>query len=341
MSRGAAGLPSHAPVLLHEVLRALNPRAGAIYVDSTFGAGGYSRALLEAAECTVWGIDRDPQAVAAGRALARAYAGRLEVLHGRFGDMAALLGAHGVTSVDGVALDLGVSSMQLDTPDRGFSFRADGPLDMRMDASAGPTAAEVVNELEESRLADLIYVFGEERHARRIARAIARARRAGPIRSTLQLAEIVRGVAPAGRRRKAAAAPAIDPATRTFQALRIYVNDELGELERGLCAAETVLAPGGRLAVVSFHSLEDRRVKEFLRDRAGLAPRGSRHRPEAAAGGRAPSFRLLGRRAIKPAAGEIAANPRSRSARLRAAERTAAPPWPAEPAQGPLAAEVR
>lgn len=320
----------HKPVLLAAVIDALNPRAGAIYVDGTFGAGGYSRALLEAADCAVWGLDRDPEAVARGRALATDFAGRLSILHGRFGAMRRLLAAAGVTAVDGVVLDLGVSSMQIDTPSRGFSFRADGPLDMRMDPGSGPSAAEIVNSLPEDRLAELIYVFGEERQSRRIARAIAAARLAGPIDSTLKLAEIVRAAAPPRRRgARRTGRPAIDAATRTFQALRIYVNDELGELDRGLSGAESLLAPGGRLAVVSFHSLEDRRVKSFLRSHSGETPRSSRHLPETKPD-RAPSFRLPQRRAIRPDAAEIAANPRARSARLRVAERTAAAAWPAD-----------
>ncbi|MDJ0948240.1 MAG: 16S rRNA (cytosine(1402)-N(4))-methyltransferase RsmH [Alphaproteobacteria bacterium] len=320
---------SHQPVLVREVMAALNPRAGAIYVDGTFGDGGYSRALLDAADCTVWGIDRDPEAVARGSALAADYAGRLNILHGRFGEMADLLRAQGVTAVDGVVLDLGVSSMQLDDPARGFSFRFEGPLDMRMDPDAGRPASEVVNGLEEARLARIIYVFGEERRARRIARAIVEARKAGPITSTKQLADIVRGVSSSLSPRKSGGR-VIDPATRTFQALRIFVNDELGELDRGLSAAEALLSPGGRLAVVSFHSLEDRRVKSFLRTRSGEPARASRHMPERKLGkAPPPSFRLLSRRVVRPTEAEIAANPRARSARLRTAERTAAPARPA------------
>jgi 16S rRNA (cytosine1402-N4)-methyltransferase len=303
---------AHTPVLLDEVLQALAPRDGGIYVDGTFGAGGYSRAILEAADCAVWGIDRDPDAVALGAALADRYKGRLTVIGGRFGDMKALLGARGVDKVDGIALDVGVSSSQLDIPARGFSFRLDGPLDMRME-QAGTSAADLVNTLPESDLADLIFKYGEERASRRIAHAIVAARRAKPIATTTELAELVRGVVHARR-------DAIDPATRTFQALRIAVNDEIGELERALIAAEALLAAGGRLAVVSFHSLEDREVKEFLRARSGRAPRAGRHLPERAPS--APTFRLLHRGAIRPRDSEMAANPRARSARLRAAERT-------------------
>lgn len=303
---------SHVPVLLDEVVAALAPHDGATYVDGTFGAGGYSKALLEAAQCRVVGIDRDPEAVARGAALAARYEGRLRVVEGRFGDMARFLGG---AKVDGVALDLGVSSPQLDDPERGFSFRTDGPLDMRMGRD-GKSAADLVNTESEEKLAEIIREYGEERFARRIARAIV-ARR--PIFRTGELAAIVRDAIP---RRDPSG---IDPATRTFQALRIWVNDELGELDRGLAAAEAVLAPGGRLAVVSFHSLEDRRVKDFLKQRSGGAPRASRHAP--AAPTPAPTFRLLSRKPVVPSAEELRRNPRARSARLRAAERTAAPAW--------------
>jgi 16S rRNA (cytosine1402-N4)-methyltransferase len=315
----------HRPVMLREVLEVLNPRAGGIYVDGTFGAGGYSRALLDAADCTVWGVDRDPDAIAAGAPLAQHYKGRLNLVIGRFGDMAALLNARGVDAADGVALDIGVSSMQLDRAARGFSFRADGPLDMRMEKQ-GESAADVVNDRSERELADIIHHYGEERRARVIARAIVAARTQTPITGTLQLADIVRrvfgGKSPTG----------IDPATRTFQALRIYVNDELDELDRGLSGAEALLRVSGRIAVVTFHSLEDRRVKRFLRARAGRSPQQSRHRPHRPAGWREPepSFRLLPADGSSPAADEVRANPRSRSARLRAAERTAAPAWPRE-----------
>lgn len=308
----------HVSVLLNEVIAALQPRDGAVFVDGTFGAGGYSRALLEAAGCTVWGIDRDPDAVARGRAMAGAFGGRLRLLEGRYGDMDALLDAQGVAAVDGVALDIGVSSMQIDDPARGFSFLRDGPLDMRMEQN-GPSAADAVNTLDEAELADIIWRYGEERHSRRIARAIVAARKEKPFARTGELAEVVRRVVPRSK-------DGIDPATRTFQGLRIHVNDELGELRRGLEAAERLLAPGGRLAVVTFHSLEDRAVKEFLKDRAGAAPQPSRHAP-AAAGGPLPTFRLESRRAIGPGTAEAASNPRARSAKLRAAVRTAHPSW--------------
>ncbi len=320
----------HKPVLLTEVLEALAPRDGAIYVDGTFGAGGYSRAILDAADCQVWGIDRDRQAVERGLGLAEAYGGRLQLVEGRFGEMEALLADKLDRPLDGIALDLGVSSMQLDEAERGFSFRFDGPLDMRMEgadpgeAAGRPSAAELVNRLPESELADIIYRYGEERRSRQVARAIVEARGDKPITRTGELAELVRGAVKQGAKR---GAKAIDPATRTFQALRIFVNDELGELERGLEAAETLLGPGGRLAVVSFHSLEDRQVKQFLRDRSRTAAGGSRHLPPA---GEAetfePTFRPLFRGSKRASETECRDNPRARSAHLRAAERSAAAP---------------
>jgi len=311
----------HVPVMAAAVVAALMPRDGALYVDGTFGAGGYSRALLAAADCRVVAIDRDPDAVARGRALAAAALGRLEIVAGTFGDMERLVPA-AARPVAGVALDLGVSSFQIDTPERGFSFRFDGPLDMRM-SDTGQSAAELVASLPEDDLARVIREFGEERYARRIARTIVAARQRHPIRRTLELADVVRAAVPK-------AEPGLDPATRTFQALRIAVNDELGELDRGLAAAERLLMPGGRLAVVSFHSLEDRRVKNFLRRRSDAAPRASRHEPVPAELP-PPSFRLLHRRPLAPGPDEIARNPRARSARLRAAERTAAQPWSPDP----------
>jgi 16S rRNA (cytosine1402-N4)-methyltransferase len=312
--------PGHVPVLLAEVMAVLQPKDGGIYVDGTFGGGGYARALLESADCVVWGIDRDPAAIESGAALKSAFHPRLHLIEGRFGEMDRLLGAQGVANVAGVALDLGFSSLQLDDPARGFSFRFDGPLDMRM-GRGGLTAADVVNSLGEDELADIIQKFGEERFARRIARAIVAAR---PVRRTLELAGIIRGAVRGGH-------DGIDPATRTFQALRIYVNDELGEITRGLEAAERLLRDGGRLAVVSFHSLEDRPVKQFLAARSGAGTGASRHSPaQAKAKSRPPAtFRPIHRRAIRPGPEEIAANPRARSARLRAAERTAAPAMPA------------
>ena len=269
--------------------------------------------MLDRADCQVIAIDRDPDAIAAGQALAERYAPRLRLIEGRFGDMAELLAAEGVEDVDGVALDLGVSSMQFDQADRGFSFRVSGPLDMRMDRN-GQSAADLVNEADESELADIIWRYGEERKSRRVARAIVEARKHKRIETTGELADIVRrAVGPKGRDES-------DPATRTFQALRIAVNDELGELERGLAAAEQVLAPGGRLAVVSFHSLEDRAVKEFVRARAGRTPGPSRHAPPRAQD-RAATLGDLTRKPVLPSVAEIAKNPRARSARLRVAEK--------------------
>jgi len=311
-------VPRHIPVLLNEVVDALAPRAGGRYLDGTFGAGGYTTAMLDRADCRVIAIDRDPDAIAAGRALAERYAPRLTLIEGRFGDMADLLSAEGVDDVDGVTLDLGVSSMQFDQAERGFSFRNPGPLDMRMGRS-GPSAADLVNDTEEEELADIVWRYGEERKSRRVAHAIVEQRRLKRIETTAELASIVRrAVGPQAKDDS-------DPATRTFQALRIAVNDELGELERGLAAAEAVLAPGGRLAVVSFHSLEDRAVKEFVRARAGRTPGPSRHAPPRAEQ-RTASLRDLSRKPVLPSEAEISANPRSRSARLRVAEKLAHEP---------------
>ncbi len=330
-----ASARGHIPVMLDEVLDALALGEGAVLVDATFGGGGYSRAILEAANCTVWGIDRDPDAVARARDLEAKYEGRLRVLHGNFSEMEHLLGREGIEEVQGITLDLGVSSFQLDNPARGFSFRFDGPLDMRMDgpdAAAGPSAADIVNSLEEEALADVLFNFGDERKSRRIARAIVAARKSKSITGTLELAGIIGGaIGRSGRQ-----AQKIHPATRSFQALRIYVNDELGELDKVLSAAERLLASRGRLAVVSFHSLEDRKVKNFFRQRSGRIAVESRHAPSAARDvpERAPEATLvpLYRRARRPSSTEVAANPRARSAHLRAAERTSAPPWPIEEA---------
>jgi 16S rRNA (cytosine1402-N4)-methyltransferase len=304
---------NHIPVMLTEVIEALAPRAEAAYLDATFGGGGYAAAILDAAPCTLWAIDRDPDAIARGAALAQRHPGRLHLLHGSFGDMVDLLAANGVTQLDGVVLDIGVSSYQIDDPARGFSFRADGPLDMRMDR-AGPTAADLVATLPEGELADTLYQFGEERLSRRIARAIVQARAAAPITTTAQLAAIIRRVVPKD-------GSGIDPATRSFQALRIRVNDELGQIERGLDQAASLLAPGGRLVVVSFHSLEDRIVKRFMADAAGRTPAPSRHDPRGLAARPASAFRLLHARPRRPSEAETAINPRARSARLRAIER--------------------
>jgi 16S rRNA (cytosine1402-N4)-methyltransferase len=309
-------------VLLPEVLAALAPQAGERFVDGTFGAGGYSAALLEAApDVRVLGIDRDPNAIAAGQSFVEASGGRLTLVEGRFGELDRLAEAVGFAPADGVVLDIGVSSMQLDRPERGFSFQADGPLDMRM-SGVGTTAAEVVNETAEADLADILFQLGEERRSRAVARAIVARRRERPFARTSELVETVERVLgrgkPGGRH----------PATRTFQALRIFVNDELGELGRGLAAAERVLKPGGRLAVVTFHSLEDGIVKRFLKERTGKQEHASRYLPPDARPGRAPSFRFVNHRPASPSEDEIAANPRARSARLRWAVRTEAPAWP-------------
>lgn len=311
----------HISVMGPEAVDALNIRAGGCYVDGTFGAGGHTATMLSRAECRVFAIDRDPDAIARGTQLREAHGDRLTLIEGRFGEMDRLVRAEGVDQVDGVALDLGVSSPQIDEPDRGFSFRFDGPLDMRMGRD-GPSAADVVNTMAEKPLADVIYAYGEERHSRRIAKAIVLARTEGAIQTTSRLAEIVRRVVPGAKR-----GDGIDPATRTFQALRIHVNDELGELDRGLESAERLLAPGGRLSVISFHSLEDRRVKEFLRIRQGREAGVSRHAPPPTRARREPSFAVVARKPIRPTDAEIASNPRARSARLRVAERTSAPAW--------------
>ncbi len=309
--------PTHVPVMVNEVINALAPHDGGIYVDATFGQGGYSKAILNAAKCSVWGIDRDPDAINIGKTLAHNWPDRFKIIEGTFGKMKPLLTAKAVKVVDGIALDLGVSSTQIAQPERGFSFREDGPLDMRM-SKQGTTAADLVNNLAETELADIIYLYGEERHSRRIAKKIIEVRPTTPIVRTLQLAELIRSVIPKGRQ-------SIDPATRTFQALRIKVNDELGELERGLKAAEQILNPGGRLAVVAFHSLEDRIVKNFLRIRSENTTEQYRHLPAKIDEQWQPTFKLLHRRALKPTDQEVKANPKARSARMRAAIRTAAP----------------
>jgi 16S rRNA (cytosine1402-N4)-methyltransferase len=309
----AVGGPArHIPVLLSEVAMALEPLAGATIVDGTFGAGGYTRALL-AAGANVIAIDRDPDAIAGGADLAKAFEGRLSLVQGPFSHLDELAGGE----VDGVVLDIGVSSMQLDEPERGFSFRADGPLDMRM-AKAGLTAADVVNRFKAGDLARIFGFLGEERHAGRIARMIEKRRAERPFMRTLDLAEAIEGFV--GRNPK----DKIHPATRVFQALRIFVNDELSELAGALLASERALKPGGRLAVVTFHSLEDRIVKRFIADRSGRKAV-SRHLPDAKAP--TPTFQKVNG-PIAPADAEIAANPRARSAKLRVAVRTDEPARP-------------
>jgi 16S rRNA (cytosine1402-N4)-methyltransferase len=316
---------THTPVLLDSIIPAINPRKGKVYVDGTLGAGGYASAILEAADCIVWGIDRDPDAIRINTELAAYYTGRLKLVSGRFGDMETLLSARGVFKADGVTLDLGVSSIQMDNPNRGFAFSQDGPLDMRMDKS-GQSAAELVNFIDEDELADIIYIYGEERMSRHIAKAIVKARKDTPIETTGRLAQIIREVVRSRGSKKKSNYNKIDPATRTFQAIRIKVNDELSELSRGLNAAEQILKPGGKLAVVSFHSLEDRIVKLFLRKRSGSEARVSRHLPEISSI-KEPTWTLISKKAIKPSEPEISKNPRARSARLRVAERTKAPSW--------------
>ncbi|MCE7795868.1 16S rRNA (cytosine(1402)-N(4))-methyltransferase RsmH [Sphingobium sufflavum] len=306
----------HIPVLLSEVLDALAIVPGERHVDGTFGAGGYSRAMA-AQGAMVFAIDRDPDAVAEGQAVVTASDGRITLIHGEYSRMARLLADAGIAAVAGVTLDIGVSSMQIDRAERGFSFQKDGPLDMRMSQS-GQTAAEWLNEADEAAIADVLYLYGEERQSRRVARAIVAAR---PLSTTSQLAAVVRkalGYRPGQPK---------DPATRSFQAIRIFLNQELAELEAGLEAAEAVLAPGGRLAIVTFHSLEDRIVKNFLRERSGGDAGGSRHRP-AVVEARPATFAKPAR-AVKGSEDEIARNPRSRSATLRSATRTSAPAWSA------------
>ncbi|MGH6866019.1 MAG: 16S rRNA (cytosine(1402)-N(4))-methyltransferase RsmH [Methyloceanibacter sp.] len=317
----AGGLARHIPVMLSEVLAALDPKQGEVMVDGTFGAGGYSRGLLDAAGCKVIAIDRDAEAFGLGGKLAEEYPGRLIAVLGLYSEMEDIAASEGFTAVDGVTLDLGVSSMQLDRAERGFSFAKDGPLDMRM-AAEGPTAGDLVNSLSEAELAEIILVLGEERRARAIARAIVARRGEAPLERTFELAEVVARVI--GRKWDETK----HPATRTFQALRLYLNDELDELADGLSAAERLLKAGGRLAVVTFHSLEDRIAKRFFVSRSAVPSRGSRHLPESVNETFAPSFRLINRRPVEPSKEEIRRNPRARSARLRAGERTEAPAHP-------------
>jgi 16S rRNA (cytosine1402-N4)-methyltransferase len=316
-------MKSHVPVLLDEVVAALDAAPGETHVDGTFGAGGYTEAILSKGVARVFAFDRDPEAIQYGETLAASSGGRLTLVPDRFSRMRQALAAHGVDAVDGVTLDIGVSSMQLDQAERGFSFQSDGPADMRM-SQEGESAADFLNHADEDEIADVLFHYGEEPKSRRVARAIVAAR---PIERTGQLADVIRsalGHHPGMKK---------DPATRTFQAIRIHVNQELAELEGGLAAAERVLSPGGRLAVVTFHSLEDRIVKRFLKSRSGGTPAGSRHRPAANEDGPSPTFEAVGK-AIRPGAAELAANPRARSATLRAARRTAAPAWNTDSEEG-------
>ena len=308
----------HIPVLLEEVLVALKPTDGERYADGTFGGGGYALRVLEAAECELYGIDRDLNAITRAEAMAETEP-RLKPLLGRFGDLDVLLTEAGIETVHGVMLDIGVSSFQIDEGERGFSFMRDGPLDMRM-GQTGPSAQDVVNQMSAGDLTAIIRQRGEERQAKRIASSIVAQRKTTPFKTTLELADCVEQ-AVGGRRGKKT-----HPATLTFQAIRMYVNDELGELARGLAAAERVLAPGGRLVVVTFHSLEDRLVKQFMRARAGALGGGSRYMPEVQRGPE-PSFELTKRKAIEPSEDEAKTNPRARSARLRIVTRTEAPAW--------------
>ena len=316
MTAASPATTPHVPVLLDQVVEALAIAPGETHVDGTFGAGGYTRALIEHGAARIFAFDRDPDAIESGEALVSSSGGRLTLVPERFSRMRQALSDRGVEAVDGVTLDIGVSSMQLDRPERGFSFQADGPLDMRM-AQEGESAADFLNTAGEGEIADIIFQYGEEPKSRRIARAIVAGR---PIERTGQLAEIVRkatGHKPGAKK---------DPATRTFQAIRIHINDELGELVGGLAAAEQVLAPGGRLAVVTFHSLEDRIVKRFLKERSGDLPAGSRHLPAANETGPEPTFEAVAK-PVRAGEAEIAVNPRARSATLRAARRTSAPSW--------------
>ncbi len=311
MTGAGTRMAPHVPVLVDEVVAALAVQDGDIVVDGTFGAGGYTRALLAAGAGAVIGFDRDPDAIAAARSFVPD--SRLTLIEDRFSQMDRVLSERGIGLVDSITLDIGISSMQIDQPERGFSFQADGPLDMRMEKS-GLTAAECLNAAEEAEIARVLRDYGEEPRARAIARAIVAAR---PVERTSELAAIVRRAAGFRPGQKA------DPATRTFQAIRIHLNAELDELEQGLEAAERALKPGGRLAVVTFHSLEDRIVKLFLRDRSGANPGGSRHRP-ARTEPDAPTFAMVAK-PVSPSEREIARNPRSRSAKLRSAIRTSAP----------------
>lgn len=314
----------HFPVMRDEVIKMAAPKDGEIFIDGTFGAGGYSRALLEASDCIVYGIDRDPTVQATAAAMEAEFPGRFHLLSGCFSQMDDLIAAQNIKAVDGVLLDIGVSSMQFDDAERGFSFQNDGPLSMRM-SDQGLSAEDVINDTEEDALANIIYQYGEEKKSRRIAKVIVMAREGERITRTTQLANIIEKAV--GYKRYIRGKKQIHPATRTFQALRIYVNDELGELKKGLVAAERILSPEGRLCVVSFHSLEDRIVKRFFKERSGGIARGSRHMPLALEVGdekeNAATFKMIARGALKPSKSEIAQNVRSRSAKLRGASRTA------------------
>ena len=302
--------------MLNEVLASLQPKDNALYIDATFGRGGYTRAILNSADCNVMAIDRDPDAIAAGQSLVNEMNSRFSLKEGPFSALAEIAQAEGHEKVDGIVFDLGLSSPQLDEAERGFSFRHDGPLDMRMEKS-GADAADFVNSADEAEIAHVIWMYGEERASRRIARAIVKARQEAPITRTKELAKLVHSVMPRAKPGQ------IDPATRTFQGIRIHVNGELDEIEAAMIAAEKMLKPDGRLVVVSFHSLEDRIIKTFMLKRSGQGPRPSRHLPDIEM---APaSFSLPSRKPVLPSEAETEQNPRARSAKLRLAVRTDAP----------------
>ncbi len=309
----------HVPVMMREVLDAMSPKAGEHYIDGTFGAGGYTKHILNAADCKVLGIDRDPQALALGSALMPQFNERLTLAEGNFGDIQNIAAEHNFSPIHGIVLDIGVSSMQIDEATRGFSFMQDGPLDMRM-SQAGTSAQDLVNTASEMQLADIFYYYGEERQAKTIARAIVAYRSEQPITTTRQLVQIITKIIWIKPNK-------IHPATRTFQALRIAVNDELGELVRALHAAEQMLCDGGRLVVVTFHSLEDRIVKHFFSSRSGKLTAGSRHAPPTHEGSQA-SFVLMGKQPLAANDEEIARNPRSRSAKMRVGIRNSAQAHP-------------
>ncbi len=319
-----SGPVRHVPVLLAEVIEALSPKDGEVYIDGTFGAGGYSRSILEAADCRLIGVDRDPDAIEGAKPLIEEFPDRLKVIQGRFSTLDEVAKSAGEDLVDGVVLDLGVSSMQLDEGERGFSFMRDGPLDMRM-GKDGETAAEIVARLEEQELADIFYRLGEERRSRAIARAIVAHRKTAEITRTSELADIVEGVL--GRKPN----DPKHPATRVFQALRLFINQELEELVEALHSAERILKPGGRLVVVTFHSLEDRIVKRFCAQKCGRISRPSRHLPGDNSQEEKPSFQFVNRKAVKPGDNEILNNPRARSAQLRAVIRQDTPGGRLEP----------
>ena len=299
----------HKPVMLDEMLDWLEPKEGGVYIDGTFGAGGYSRAILRAADCHVFAIDRDPSTKRFAKKLEQEFPDRFVWLLGNFSDMCSLVAMHGVRDAGGIVLDLGISSMQIDAPERGFSFKKDGPLDMRM-SGEGLSAANIINQSSEDELADIFYYYGEEKAARKIARAIVHARESGPVTRTHQLADIIRHVV--GKKPQKT-----DTATKSFQGLRIYVNQEMESIESGLKAAEQMLAPGGRLVVVTFHSLEDRMVKRFTHSRCGKLGESSRHTPDSRVAAKAPSFFLPRPEKRTPSEAEIAENPRARSATMR------------------------